>query len=234
MSTLLIVATDTDAGKTVLTTALTAYWQKYRSRDTLALLKLMQTGVGDCETYQRLFSLSQPPETLAPLRFEAPLAPPVAAAKEGRAIDLAPVWQTLQRLQQDYEFVLVEALGGLGTPVTDELIVADLARDWQLEAVLVVPVRLGAIAQTVANVALARQAKVKLKGIVLNCNCVEAESRLDDLTPIDLIEALTHIPVLGTIPYLNDPNDLTELEKDASNLDLERLLPAQKYLASRC
>ncbi|MBD2576226.1 dethiobiotin synthase [Oscillatoria sp. FACHB-1406] len=233
MTALLIVGTDTDVGKTILTTALAAYWFARRSRDTLALLKLMQTGVGDCETYQRLFALSQPPETLVPIRFAAPLAPPIAAAKEGRAIDLAPVWQTLCRLQQDYEFVLVEALGGLGTPVTDELIVADLARDWQLEAVLVVPVRLGAIAQTVANVALARQAKVKLKGIILNCNCVDAESRIEDLTPIDLMEALTHLPVLGIIPYLNDINNLTELEKCASNLDLERLLPAPKYLASR-
>jgi len=64
--------------------------------------------------------------------------------------------------------VLVEALGGLGSPVSEEFTVADLA-EWRLPTVLVVPVKLGAIAQAVANVALARPSRVHLKGIVLNC-----------------------------------------------------------------
>jgi len=61
--------------------------------------------------------------------------------------------------------VLVEALGG--SPVSEEFTVADLA-EWR-PTVLVVPVKLGAIAQAVANVALARPSRVHLKGIVLNC-----------------------------------------------------------------
>lgn len=225
MATLLIVGTDTEVGKTVLTTALVAYWHAYRSPDRLGLMKLIQTGVGDRELYQTLFQLSQPPETLAPLCFATPVAPPVAAEREGREIDLGRLWQALRALQRDRSFVLVEALGGLGTPVTNELIVADLARDWQLEAVLVVPVQLGAIAQTVANVALARQSKVKLKGIVLNCRHAESETHLEDWTPIDLIQSLTQVPILGVLPHLNDPNNLTKLTKFASDLDLERLLP---------
>jgi dethiobiotin synthetase len=108
--------------------------------------------------------------------------------------------------------------------VTHELTVADLARDWRLPVVLVVPVKLGAIAQAVANVALARQSGVHLKGIVLNCVQACSDEEIADWTPIDLIQSLTNVPVLGVLPHLADPTDLTKLAQVASNLDLERLL----------
>lgn len=225
MNSLLITGTDTDAGKTVLTSALAAYWQTYFADRTLAITKLLQTGTGDREHYTRLFHLDQSPQELNPLHFDAPLAPPIAAEREGRHIELQKVWTTLQSLQQRKDFVLVEALGGLGSPVTRELTVADLARDWRLRGVLVVPVRLGAIGQAVANVALARQSGFKLKGIVLSCVQPACEQEIADWAPIYLIESLTQIRVLGILPHLDDPKDLTKLAKAASELDLERLLP---------
>ena len=218
--TLLIVGTDTEVGKTVLTTALIAYWQTYRNIADLGIMKLMQAGVGDSELYRELFNLQQPQETLVPLYFKAPVAPPIAAVQEGLEIDLGTVWQALTQLQQTKKTVLVEALGGLGSPVTWELTVADIARDWRLETILVVPVKLGAIAQTVANVALARQAQVKLRGIVLNCVTPDAQSRLDDWTPPEFIQSLTQIPVLGVMPYLDSAHNVDKLAQVAANLDL--------------
>ena len=222
--TLLIAGTDTGAGKTVITTALAAYWLKYRSQSSLGIMKPIQSGEGDKELYQSLFRLDQTPEELTPLHFQAPLAPPIAAAKENRSIDLGLVWQTLLKLQQRYDFLLVESLGGLGSPVTDELTVADLAGEWRLPTILVVPVKLGAIAQTVANVALARQAKINLRGIVFNCTQPRFEEEIEDLTPKYLIESFTHIPVLGYLPYLETPNDLEKLAEAGANLDWESLL----------
>lgn len=223
-NTLLITGTDTGAGKTFVTTALAAYWQKYRPQSRLGIMKPIQSGEGDKELYQSLFTLRQTPEELTPLYFQAPLAPPIAAAKENRTIDLGLVWQTLLKLQQRSDFLLVESLGGLGSPVTDELTVADLAGKWRLPTVLVVPVRLGAIAQAVANVALARQAKINLRGIVLNCTQPRFDEEIADLTPPELIESFTHIPVLGCLPYLEAPTNLELLAEVGSNLDWERLL----------
>ena len=220
MKELLISGTDTDVGKTVLTTALAAYWQKYHAGQSLALMKLMQTGVGDRELYAELFpQLRQS----TPLWFHTPVAPPIAAARENKFIDLAVVWQAFQALKQEQHFVLVEALGGLGSPVTAELTVADLAADWRLATVLVVPVKLGAIAQVVANVALARQSKVNLKGIILSCITPKSEEKLEDWTPIDLIQSFTKLPVLGILPHLANPKDLDKLAQVASNLTLESL-----------
>jgi dethiobiotin synthetase len=183
-------------------------------------MKPLQSGVGDKETYQSLFGLDQSEEEITPLYFQAPLAPPIAAAKENRTIDLGLVWRTFLKLQRERDFLLVESLGGLGSPVTDELTVADLAGEWHLPTVLVVPVRLGAIAQAVANAALARQAKINLLGIVLNCNQPRSEEEVRDLTPTRLIESLTNFPVLGYLPYLEDVNDLEALAELGSNLTI--------------
>lgn len=230
MNALLIAGTDTDAGKTVLTTALAAYWQQYCLPQRLAIMKPIQSGQGDQELYTRLFDLGQSPEEITPLKFLAPLAPPIAADREGRSISLELAWQQFERLTQQRDFVLVESLGGLGSPVTHETTVADLAWDWRIPAVLVVPVRLGAIAQAVANVALARQCRVHLKGIILNCirPCTEQEQA--DWAPVQLIQSLTHIPVLGSIPYLADPTDLDMLAQVASGLNLEQLMPISSML----
>ncbi len=220
---LLITGTDTGAGKTVLTAALMAYWRKYHPHRQLAILKLVQSGVGDSELYSQLFSLDL--ESVAPLRFQAAIAPPLAAEREGRHVDLELLWQHYEQLRLQSDFLLVEGVGGLGCPITNETTVADLAWDWRLPAVLVVPVRLGAIGQAVANRALACQARLHLKGIVLNCvePCTDAE--LADWAPISLIQTLTHTPILGVIPHLADSTNLDTLAQMAANLQLERILP---------
>jgi dethiobiotin synthetase len=223
LNALLITGTDTDAGKTVLTSALAAYWHRHCPSRKLGILKPLQSGTGDRELYSRLFNLD--PTEVTPLHFQAPLAPPLAAEQEGQQVQVELAWQAFERMRVRRDFVLVEGVGGLGSPITRELTVADLAWDWRLPAVLVVPVKLGAIGQAVANVALARLSRVHLKGIVLNCNQPCSEEDLENWAAASLIESLTRIPILGVLPYLSDPTNLEVLAKVASDLDLERLLP---------
>jgi dethiobiotin synthetase len=155
-----------------------------------------------------------------PIYLDAPLAPPIAAAKAGVAIDLAIAWQSLQQLQSQFDRVLIEAAGGLGTPMTAELTVADLAREWRLPTILVAPVRLGSIGSIVANAALARQSGVDLRGIVLNCDRATTTAEIADLTPPDLISSLTRIPVLGIVPHITNLQDLDLLANAAGELEL--------------
>ncbi len=225
MKTLFIAGTDTDAGKTIIITALRAYYQYFFPDLSTGLMKLLQTGVeGDGEFYGRFFD-----DGVIPLRFDAPLAPPVAAALENRNIDLGLIWQSLVKLEQSKDVVFVEGLGGLGSPITDEFTIADLAGSWCLDTILVVPVRFGAIAHTVANVALARHHKVKLKGIIFNCVDFCTEEQKNQWTPREMIESLTKIPVLGYFPYLEKIDDLKELAIAFSqSINLELVLPESK------
>jgi len=229
---LLIVGSDTGVGKTVLTAALAAYWLTYCDRNTspntpstsLGIYKPLQSGEGDREFYHQTFLLSQTLAEITPLYFETPIAPAIAAHIEGKPIDLGLIWQQFLKLQQQKECLLVESMGGLGSPITDEYIVADLARDWALEAILVVPVRLGAISQAIANVALANMQKVKLRGIVLSCSQIYTTEEIEQLAPPQMISRLASIPILGILPYVKDLSDISELARAASELDIERIL----------
>lgn len=222
---MLVTGTDTDSGKTILTAALIAYWQRYCWSYRLGVCKPVQSGTGDREFYSRVFELDQTAEQLNPLWYKTPVAPPLAAALEGKTVDLGYVWQVLSQLEAQKDWVLVEGAGGLGSPVTEELTVAEMATQWRLPVVLVVPVRLGAIASAVANVALAQQTKVNLLGIVLNCTQPCTQGQLEHWAPVEMIESLTHVPVLGTLPHLKQIKDKEMLAEAAAQLNLERLMP---------
>lgn len=225
MASLLIAGTNTDSGKTILTSALIAYWQQYCWAYKLGVCKPVQSGVGDREFYRRVFDLKQTDEQLNPLWYKTPIAPPLAAALEGAQVDLAKAWQVFSQLESEKDWVLVEGAGGLGSPITAELTIADLAYQWRMPVVLVVPVKLGTIADAVANVALAEKAKVEIKGIVLNCAMPMTQGQLENWAPIDMIESLVRVPVLGVLPYLKQIKDVEALSDAAAQLDLERLMP---------
>jgi dethiobiotin synthetase len=93
-----------------------------------------------------------------------------------------------------------------------------------LEAILVVPVRLGAISQAIANVALANMQKVKLRGIVLSCSQVYTTEEIEELAPPQMISRLASVPILGILPYIKDLSDIAQLALAASELDIERIL----------
>jgi dethiobiotin synthetase len=224
LNALLIAGTDAGVGKTLLTVALAAYWQRYSSARSLGIFHPVQCG-NQRELYTNWFALEQTPEEINPLHFQAPLAPPIAADRQGERVKLETLWQTFERLSQQREFVLIDSWGGFGSPMTRETTLADLAWDWRLPVVLVVPVEPGAIAQAVANVALAKHARVNLKGIILNCNRPCRRHEVEDWAEIDLLQRLTNKPVLGCLPYLENPADVNKLVQVASGLNLERLLP---------
>lgn len=218
-----IVGSDTDAGKTVLTLGLYAYCRRYFSQTTVALTKPIQAGPGDREQYQALLQLNQSLESLNPIYLRDPLAPPLAADREGVQIDLGVAWRSLTRLQRTYDFTLVETAGGLGSPMTWELTVADLMRDWRVPVVLVVPLKLGCIAQAVANVALARQCNLEVKGIVFNCVEPRSLEEQEKWAPTAAIAQLTQLPVLGVIPHIAQPWTPDKLADAIAGLDLEYL-----------
>jgi dethiobiotin synthetase len=227
LNALLIAGTDVGVGKTLLTVALAAYWQRYCSTHPLGIFSPVQCG-GHRELYPDELALGQTAEETNPFYFQTPLVPPIAADRQGEAVSLKLLWQAFEQLTQQRDFVLIDSWGGFGSPLTNETTLADWAWDWRLPTVLVVPVAPGAIAQAVANAALAKHARVNLKGIILNCNHPRQRHEVEDWANLDLIQGLTNQPVLGCIPYLDQPTDLSKLVKVASNLNLERLLPLSR------
>ncbi len=147
-------------------------------------------------------------------------------------LDLGETWRSLNPplnsanpADEPQTGILIEAMGSLGTPVTPETTVADLAADWRLPTLLVGAVTEQGLDNLVAQVALAQQRRCDLRGIVLNCLTAEAEARLLDWSHPRQVMALTHVPVIGQVPFLGAELDLNAtpplgLAQIVANFDL--------------
>ena len=109
-------------------------------------------------------------QRVCPQRFEAPLAPHLAAAKEGRKLDSKLLRSGLEYWKKRSDVILVEGAGGLMSPLGDEEYVADLACDFGLPLVIVARNALGTINQTLQTLIAAATFRegLPIAGIVLN------------------------------------------------------------------
>lgn len=85
-------------------------------------------------------------DRVCPQRFAAPLAPPAAAAAEGRCVDARLLRDGVAYWRARSDFVVVEGAGGAMSPISDDDLCLDLARDLGYPVLLVVDNRLGCIA----------------------------------------------------------------------------------------
>lgn len=104
---------------------------------------------------------------VCPQCFEAPLAPHLAAAAEGRAIDRQLLREGLAAWAA-FEVVIVEGAGGLLSPISDDDLVADLAVAFQLPVVVVADNCLGVINQTLLTIEACQQRGLRVPAVVLN------------------------------------------------------------------
>lgn len=162
-----VTGTGTGIGKTHLACALVG---AMRDRGRRAVgWKPVESGVtgGEGEDERALREASG--GSVAPtLRLAAPLAPNVAARREGAVIDAAGALATARRLAVLHEVVVVELAGGLCSPFDDR---ADNV-DWlvalgDVRTLLVAPDRLGVLHDVGASLRAARQAGLAIDAVAL-------------------------------------------------------------------
>ena len=94
-------------------------------------------------------------EHVCPQRFAAPLAPHLAARKEGKQLDPVLLRSGLDYWRERSDFLLVEGAGGLMSPLGDDEYVADLAHDFGFPLVVVAQNQIGVINQTLQTLIVA-------------------------------------------------------------------------------
>jgi adenosylmethionine-8-amino-7-oxononanoate transaminase/dethiobiotin synthase len=139
MHDLLILGTDTDAGKTTFALLwMSAFGDRYE------YWKPVETGPSDSDTIHKLV----PEATVhAPYqRFEAPLAPPLAASKQGAEVANAG-WIARARpaLSNQDRRLLIETFGSPYSPLNQTQLQLELVRLLDAARVLVVSSALGAV-----------------------------------------------------------------------------------------
>lgn len=171
---LFVTGIDTDAGKTYAT----AYLARLLAREGRSVItqKFIQTGCTDSsediEAHRRLCGTGMLPEdldhTTAPVIFTYPASAQLAAAIDGRTIDLAAIERSTERLAARYDTVLIEGAGGLMVPVTDDYFTIDYVASHRLPTVLVTNGRLGSINHTILSLEALASRGIEVVAVVYN------------------------------------------------------------------
>ncbi|WP_291992020.1 dethiobiotin synthase [Candidatus Accumulibacter sp. ACC003] len=201
-----VTGTDTEVGKTFVACAL-LHALRNAGRRALAM-KPVAAGFdenGRNDDVERLLAASSqtaPRALVNPYGFAAAIAPHIAAAEEGRSIELAPIIAAFEQLQTMAEVVLVEGVGGFCVPLGRHCDTADLAAALQLPLILVVGMRLGCI-----NHALLTQQAIAARGLTL---AGWVANRIDPAMarfPENLAALQTRLaaPLLGVVEHATTP-----------------------------
>lgn len=109
-------------------------------------------------------------DAIAPLRFAAPLSPPMAARLEGRELlgrELAEFCQA-GLAASDAELMLVEGAGGVMSPMAEDATCLDLMLALGLPCVLVGGSYLGAISHTLTAIETLRGRGISIEAVVIS------------------------------------------------------------------
>ncbi|MBS1107111.1 MAG: bioD [Deltaproteobacteria bacterium] len=168
---LFITGTDTGVGKTVVAGAIAAALRR-RHRD-VGVMKPIETGVGTqgpldaislCEAAGATDSL----DLVCPQRFALPAAPSVAAAHEGRTVDLEVIRAAHAELSRRHAFLLIEGAGGILVPIRAGYSMADLAAEFDAPLVVVTRASLGTINHTLLTLEAIERRGLVLAGVVIS------------------------------------------------------------------
>lgn len=229
-----ITGTDTGAGKTVVAAGLAMALRDRGLR--VGVMKPVATGCsGDGKrlvSEDAVFLLeaaeNEYPALTNPLRFRNTLAPSVASVIEKKEIPIEKILKAYQELQRNYDFIIVEGIGGLLVPITKEYFVANLIHELGLPLLVVARGGLGTINHTLLTVDAAVIRGFEVRGIIFN-RMPRVNVSIAEITNPKVIHDLTGIPVLGTLPELEDVDvslcrfgSLREAFKE--RIDIDRLL----------
>lgn len=222
-----VVGTDTDVGKTVITTLLMRQLQKHDLQVTP--YKPVQTGEikekGHCYYYDTAmyekYSLQRlKQENLNGYSFKEAASPHFAAQLEGQQINVEHLLQQIELLQQTNEVVICEGAGGLFVPLDTygENTLLDVIVQSKLPVVLVTRTTLGTINHTLLTLEALHARKVEVIGIVFNGD-TGSQMEQDNVKTILQHHDLPY----ATIPKLGDISQIVDYSISHTSL-FERLV----------
>jgi len=214
---LFVVGTDTGVGKTRVAAAVARALVARGCR--VGVLKPVASGasrVGDawrCDDVERLIEAvggGVAVERVAPILYEEPLAPSVAARRAGlplrqdrveTEVESALAWWSGRA-----DVMVVEGVGGLLCPLAEGTTVADLAVFLDYPLLVVARRGLGTLNHTLLTVEAATLRGLRVAGVVLNSPEPEDGSVAEATNAGELARRLPGVAILAELPHDRNRN----------------------------
>jgi dethiobiotin synthetase len=177
MTAYFVTSTGTDIGKTFVTAGLIRHLRA--QGEPVAALKPLVSGfdphnVAGSDPAVLLEALGEAPKLdaiarIAPWRFAAPLSPDMAAAREGKHIDVSGLIAFCRKAIAGHRgTLLIEGVGGIMVPLDECHTVLDWAKALGLPLIVIAGSYLGTLSHTLTALDVAARAGLSVAAVVVN------------------------------------------------------------------
>jgi dethiobiotin synthetase len=217
-----ITATDTDAGKTWITSHVIQALLKQKIH--AKALKPIACGFNangrnnDIETLLHAQDLQQSSD-INHYRFSLPAAPSIAAQAEGKIVDPKQLQTWCAEQATRVDLCLIEAIGGLMVPITPQYLVSDWLSDMpEMPVILIVGAKLGCINHALLSLSQLSQMQREPAWVIIN----NSDGKQDTKAIKEAIRP--YLPPASNILECghNQPNSLSPLLAWLKALPLEK------------
>jgi len=204
---LFITGTDTDVGKTLITTILIDQLQK--KKHTVTALKPIAAG---CELVdgklvnmdglilQQTMNQKLDYQQVNPIALKLPIAPHIAAEEEGIALSVKAIQNKCDFQQYQTDYLLVEGAGGWLVPLNKKETFADFAEVECFDVILVIAMKLGCINHALLTIHNIRARGLTIVGWIANSTSPAMPYLKEN---IQTINQAINAPLLGEIPLID-------------------------------
>jgi dethiobiotin synthetase len=211
-----ITGTDTDAGKTFITVALL----KAFSEQGFSTLGLKPIAAGsalidgemkndDAVLLANASTVKLSYQQTNPVLLAAAMAPHIAAERENRKISASSVAGFIRGtlMTSPAQVTLIEGAGGWRVPLNYRETYADVARQLNVDIILVIGMKLGCLNHALLTIEAIERDGLKVAGWIANCIEENMEGEKEN---IQTLATMIRAPLLGTMPYMSKQDSQPE------------------------
>lgn len=230
-----ITGTDTGVGKTVVSAGL-AGAIKAKGID-VGIMKPVASGAtwhdgklvsNDVRFLVNAAKSNDDLDVICPVCIEPPLAPLSATLLYNIEIKIEKIHDAYIKLCKKHDFVIVEGVGGILAPITDNYLVSDMIKAFGMSAVIVSRPGLGTINHSLLTINEAKRNGLEIKGFIIN-GMDEKHSGSAEKSNPEVIARLSGVPLLGILPFdpkvdesLLKAGDIVQLL--SQHIDIEKII----------
>jgi len=210
MKVIFVTGTDTGIGKTVISSAISAFFS-LRKQMNVGVMKPFECGLSktdkdllpwDAICLREASGSNDDLNIISPYTLEAPVAPEVAAMLEHVNIDINMVDKIYHSLAKSHDLLVIEGAGGVLVPIRENFFFVDLIQKWNAPTLIVSRLGLGTINHTLLTNHLLKERGIKVIGVILNNT--DGLGDLPAQTNPDILKKYLDVPVLGIFPHVKD------------------------------
>ena len=200
-----IAGTGTGVGKTCVSAFLLDYFKLTRKKKVL-YYKPIQCGRPTDMDFIKKVTKTKKKDIHCSYNLKTPSSPHFAFAKENVKFEKNVIRKFLATAKKQYDFIVMEAAGGIRVPITENFDMADLAKLSNFKVLLVASPGLGTINHTLLSIDYLKSKKIEIIGFVFS-----PASFVDELTEeiiadnAKIIEKISGVPYKGTalpVPFI--------------------------------